>query len=277
MHFRIGPDQIALDDADQRVGAAVSGVVDRSVHRPDGAGGVEYRVEAGALYRLEGLALEFPDPEGGKAQRPRRLDLVGRGIDHRHVAAGDPGEKGDTQPDGSRPDNQRPIARLELGAADGVGTDGEEFDHGGIAQAEALGGVEIGRGHDDLLGHAAVAMDADDLEALAAIGVALAAGGALVAGQVGVDDHRIAGLELRAAVRIEHDAGELVAHDPRIFEEGVVALEDVVVGAADADVADADADPAGLQHGWIDVDKGELAGGGAGDGFHGGLRIWRAL
>ena len=124
-----------------------------------------------------------------------------------------------------------------------MGADGEKLDHRRVAHAEAVGGIEIARRQHGLIGHAAVGVDADDLEGLAAVGLSLAAGRALAAVEVGVDDHRLAVLET-GAVRVEHDTRQLVPDDPRILEVRKRALEDVVVGAADADVLDADAHPA---------------------------------
>src|SRR3569623_2060571 len=51
-----------------------------------------------------------------------------------------------------------------------------------------------------------------------------------------------------------------MAHDARILQHRVGALEDVVVGAADADVADGDPDPPGFQFRASDVDVSKLAG-----------------
>ena len=124
--------------------------------------------------------------------------------------------------------------------------DGEELDHGRVTQADAGRGVEVGLGNGDLLGHAAVRVHADDLECLAAIGLAFETGGAVIAREIGIDHHHVAGGE-RAAIGIEHDPGQLMTHDAGIFEKGVGALEDVIVGAADADMADGDANPAVLE------------------------------
>ena len=100
--------------------------------------------------------------------------------------------------------------------------------------------IEVRFRERDPLCHAAVAVDAEAGERGAAIGLAAAAGDAGAAGEVGEDDHRIAGLVGAPLWRLDHFGGELVAHDARVLEERVQALEDVIVGAADADAADAE-------------------------------------
>ena len=48
------------------------------------------------------------------------------------------------------------------------------------------------------------------------------------------------GAKAGAGGRFDDLDGELVAHHPRILQERMLALEDVIVGAADADPARAD-------------------------------------
>ncbi len=90
----------------------------------------------------------------------------------------------------------------------------------------------------------------------------------MVAGQIGIDDYRIAIGQARRAIGIGDHAGEFVAHDAGIFEEGVLALEDMIIGAANADMADGDADPAGLQRRRRDIDQRQLARSRTGNGTH---------
>ena len=90
-------------------------------------------------------------------------------------------------------------------------------------------------------------MYAQHLDAHAAVRLAVPAGDAFAAGKVGVDDHRLADCEVDAITGFDDRARDLVAHDPRIGEERVLAFEDMVVGAADADMADCDPRPAGCR------------------------------
>src|SRR6185437_7652339 len=120
-----------------------------------------------------------------KAEAAGRLQLVRSGVEHGDVATRKPREEGNAEPDRTAADDQNAGARLDLGgAADGVGADRQKLDHGRIAEAQIAGRVEIFGRNDDLLGHAAIGMDADHLEVFTAIGLALAAGGAMVTGEI---------------------------------------------------------------------------------------------
>jgi hypothetical protein len=85
-------------------------------------------------------------------------------------------------------------------------------------------------------------MDAQDLDAGAAVGLALTAGNASAAGKIGhhVDD--ITDSQVAGGVAGFDDSGELMTHDARVFEKGLVAAEDMQVGAADADTLDSNQD-----------------------------------
>ena len=166
---------------------------------------------------------------------------------------------------GPEPTTRRALAGLDLGAADGVGADGEELDHGRITQRNAGRRIDVDGGQDDLFGHAAGSVDAEYLQRFAAVELAFEAGRAMAAVEVGVDDHRRAHREL-GAIGIGDGAAQLVADDAGVFEVGEGAFEDMIVGAADADMADGDAHPTRLQHRRRDIDQGQLLGGGAGYG-----------
>ena len=87
------------------------------------------------------------------------------------------------------------------------------------------------------------------------------------AGEVGIDDDVVAGAEAAAGGRLLDRGGEFVADDPRVGEEGVGALEDMVVGAADAGAADADQHLA-FGAGGPDRARADLVRREADDGFH---------
>ena len=77
-----------------------------------------------------------------------------------------------------------------------------------------------------------------------------------------------------AVAGLDHGARHLVAHDARIGEERVLALEDVVVGAADADMADRDQRPAGRRcAGCGAVFHDKVAGRAADDSFHAAIPV----
>mgnify|MGYP006924218798 CR=1 FL=1 len=71
-----------------------------------------------------------------------------------------------------------------------------------------------------------------------------------------------------ARLALLDDAGKLVAHDPGVFEERLVAVEDMQVGAADANPLDADQGFARGAFGFRTVKGQEGSGFFADDGEH---------
>ena len=143
-------------------------------------------------YLLDGLGAAQGD--GVRAQGvAAHGQAVGARDQHRHLRAVEPGEQGRGHADRAGAHHQRALAGLDAGPTRGVRADGQEFDHGGLVEAHALGLVDEALGHADLLGHGAVGVHAQHLDAGAAVGLALAAGHAAAAGQVGHDEHRVAG------------------------------------------------------------------------------------
>jgi hypothetical protein len=115
-----------------------------------------------------------------------------------------------------------------------MGADGEELDRRALVRGHARGAEEIAGRQRQQSGHPAVLMDAEHGELGAAVGLAVSAGDAGATGDVGIDHTDLAGGEAGAVGRLDHLDGELVAHDARVLEERVQALEDMIVGAADA-------------------------------------------
>ena len=106
---------------------------------------------------------------------------------------------------------------------------------------------DVGGRHRDVVGEGAVAVHADDLGALAEVGVAQAALEAVAADDVSFGGDQVADGEQSGAGRLPAQlddlAGELVADDDRRLEPAAgpaVPLPDVEIGAADAGVVDAD-------------------------------------
>ncbi|MNG11398.1 hypothetical protein D3C84_949400 [compost metagenome] len=87
-------------------------------------------------------------------------------------------------------------------------------------------------GNAQVLSERTIAMNAQHLNAGAAVGLALAAGDTCPAGEVGHHIDNITDDEVAGAVRLVDNPGELVAHDARIFEVRLIAGEDVQIGAA---------------------------------------------
>ena len=149
---------------------------------------------------------------------------------------GDTREERSTESDRPRANHERPASGRRERPADRVGADRQELDGRRFRQAQASGRIEIGGRHEDALAHGAVAMDAEHLDIGAAVGLALAAGRAASAAQIGVDDDARALFERHAAAGPDHGGGDLVAHDARIVEIGMLAFVDVIVGPAYADL-----------------------------------------
>jgi hypothetical protein len=105
---------------------------------------------------------------------------------------------------------------------------------------EAVGGGVEG------VGHAARRLEAHDAQRLAQVHVAAAAGAARTARQSGLEHHAAADPgRIDALADGLHLGHQLVAGEHRVAHEGVVAVEDVDVGAADADGPGAQARPPG--------------------------------
>ena len=83
-------------------------------------------------------------------------------------------------------------------------------------------------------------MNAEHRYADTAIGLAREACDALPAGKVGVNGTDIAGREAGLRRRLDDLDREFVTHHARIFQERVLALENVIIGTAEADTARSD-------------------------------------
>ncbi len=94
------------------------------------------------------------------------------------------------------------------------------------------------------LGHAAIAVDADHLHRLTAVGLAASAGTTLATVQVGDHVHRLVleagtGRLVYVVGQSLHRAGQFMPQHPRVVEVGLVAAEGVDIGAADPDARNA--------------------------------------
>ena len=117
---------------------------------------------------------------------------------------------------------------------------------------------------------AAVGVDAEHLEVLAAIDAAAPAGEAILAVDVGLDGAAVAGLDVGdAGADLDDLDAKFVAGDARIAVEGHLAEIAADVGAADADAMDPDQDVAGAgPFGLVDRDLLKLTGLFQEDRFH---------
>jgi hypothetical protein len=121
-----------------------------------------------------------------------------------------------------------------------VGADGERLDEGELVVVERGGLVEFARGDGDEGAHAAVDVDAHDLEVGAAIRFAAAAGDALAAVDVGFNGAAVASFEaVRFGAGIDDLDAEFVSADARVIKERLFTGEGVKICTANADTVDA--------------------------------------
>jgi hypothetical protein len=178
--------------------------------------------------------------------------------------------------DRTRARDQNALAGGDVAPAHRVCTDGEELEHRGLVEADAVRLVDEGRGHAEVLRHRAVPVHAQHLDGRAAIGLSLAAGDAVAAGQIRHHVHRVARLQSAGGVCLLHQPGQLMPHHARIREIGLVAREDVQVGAADADALDTQHHLAGQPLGNGTLVGDQQAGGFAEDSQHGDCSVGRS-
>ena len=137
-------------------------------------------------------------------------------------------------------DDEHAVAFGNLAPMCCVASDREKFDHRRLVERDALGPENIARRDGKDFAHAAIAMHAEHADIHAAIWLAALAGMADAAGDIGVDVDLIPGREMGVSGCLQDFAREFMAHDARIVEIRVLALEDMQIGAADADAADSD-------------------------------------
>ena len=235
----IGEGDRILDDPDQHIASAMADEVEAPFHGALAAGRVEDDAETVAagegLDRFERIAGGRKDVRAG--DRRRRLGPPGIAVENRHPGSGEAREQRDAEPDRPGADDQHIVARRHAAAADRVRPDRQKLDRGAFVGGESVRRNEIPRRQRQKLGHAAVLMNAEHRQGDAAIGLARPAGDAMAAGEIRVDDADPADRDGGSRRGVDHLDGELVAHDPRIVQEGMLALVDVIVGAADADAA----------------------------------------
>ena len=171
----------------------------------------------------------------GAGDRRRGFAPRDSAVVHRDGGAGQAREKCDAEADRAGADHQHVVAVRDGAATYGVGADRQEFDGGALIGREAVCVNEIARRQGQKLSHPAILVNAEHGNTDATIGLAGAAGDTAAAGKVGIDDTNLAGCETRTCRGLDHLDSKLVAHDPRILKIRVLALEDVIVGAAYAD------------------------------------------
>ena len=193
VEFGVGEGDVGVADPDEDQRPAAGDVGEGGLHRPGISGRVEHHVVAVAA---------GPPVDLGQRASPARIVSRKPSRSARKASRRSEMSISVTSPPASRAKNPVPTPIgpapttstrspfAERRTADGMGADRLELDHRRVAEAEVAGRVEVLLGHEDALAHAAVDVNAKDLQRRAAIGLALAAGNAVAAGEIGVDDHR---------------------------------------------------------------------------------------
>ena len=134
--------------------------------------------------------------------------------------------------DGTGPDDENAVAFARIGATHRVGADREELDHRRLIERDAVGRSHIALRHADVIGHSSINMNAQNGDALAAIGFAAPAGDAGAAGQIGDDKDLLTDRDGAAWPGLLHFAGQFVSDNSRILEKGMRAFVNVQIRAA---------------------------------------------
>src|SRR5205085_2501004 len=107
---------------------------------------------------------------------------------------------------------QHRFIALELRSLDGVASDRQRLHERKLLEGERVGSVQLVRGNENALAHAAVDVYAEDLEIDTAVAFAAAAGDAAAAIEIRLDGAAVAGAQIGARIihLVDLDA-ELVA------------------------------------------------------------------
>lgn len=143
--------------------------------------------------------------------------------------------------DGASADHQNTLAGRRLAAQDGVGADAERFHESQLCVRELGVGIEMGGRHQESFAHAAIDVDAEDLEAFAAVGFAAETGLAVSTVEVGVDGATVTHLDPAGAIaQGEHFDSQLMAKDARVAKERLAPAVGVEIGATDTNAQHTD-------------------------------------
>ena len=130
-----------------------------------------------------------------------------------------------------------------------MGADTQRFHESQLFEREPAGWMEPLDRHGHQAAHAAVGVDAEDLEILAAVVSSQPAHAAAAAAQVRLNGAAVAAMQAVAAGRhVEDFRAQLMAEDSGIAEKRLLAIEGVQIGAADADAVDAHQGFTGRRH-----------------------------
>ena len=234
-------DRLGVDRDDAHRAPDAHDVGDRA-----GRGGVARHLEGHVHALAPGPVVGEPvdvdvGSDGGEAERLEQLDAERVHLGDRDLGAPPARDERDQRADRAAAEDEHAVAGLHLRAAHVVRGDGERLDHRGVVVGERGRDREQARGrHGPVLPHAARQVHAEDLEAVAEVGRAHAAGAARAAEPERLDDDAVARRDARPGRRLDDLAERLVAdHAAPRHAVVEVTLIDVQVGPADPDALDA--------------------------------------
>ncbi len=162
-------------------------------------------------------------------------------VDEFDLGAGDLKKLDYREADGTSADHQNTLAGRRLAAQDGVRTDSERFHEGELRVRELGVRVEMRGWNQEAFAHAAIDVDAEDLEAFAAVGFAAETGLAVSTVEVGINGAPVAHLNAAGAIaQGEHFDSQLMAKDARVAKERLAPAVGVEIGATDTNAQHTD-------------------------------------
>ncbi len=173
--------------------------------------------------------------------------------------------------DGAGTDDEDRFAGLGIPALDGVVADSEGLDEGELVVGKRVAGMELARGDDPVgLAESSGSVDADDLDAGAAVGRSFLGGAGVGIVDVGLERAFVTGLDVGDAFTDgDHFESEFVTRGAGVGEEGKFAEVAGEVGATDAHAMGADQCLSGAWcFGIRDVNGGDFFNVGEFDGKH---------
>jgi len=231
----------------------------------DDAGGVAAEVETGrhGLVRTRGIdddvgkvAVGYFFESGEMGAVPLEWEAIfdaevfgaeiEAALNHVHDDDGDLGHEFEEfeagEADGTGSDHEDRFAGLWIAALDGVVADGEGFDEGELVVGKVVAGVEFAGGDGPVgLAKSPGAVNANDLDAGAAVGGTFERGAGVGVVEVGLERALIAGFEVGDSIADrDHFESEFVSRSAGVGEEGEFTKVAREVGAADSHTMGAD-------------------------------------
>jgi len=175
------------------------------------------------------------DPEA-LGKRPSR----GTRIEHTHSAARRQGELQHRQANRPRADNQHILTRLQPATLHRMGANAKRLHQRQLVERQSLRPEEPLDRHREQPAHAAIRMNAQNLQLLAAVWLANDTGMTAATTQVWLDRAAIAWLDAMIAGRqFQHLDAQFMPKDARVGKERLPASEGMQIRAAHSDTMDA--------------------------------------